>query len=640
MSNSDPARPLDPHRVHAETGIQQFDVFIAGSGPIGATYARLLVDRGFSVCMVDIGDLQDAAHPAAHHKNEIRFRKDIDAFVRVIQGALSTVSIPTSSTNLPTLDPSAFGGRNQGASASIYHGRNPRQDIQKNLAAEAVTRCVGGMATHWTCATPEFHRDVERPRIFEDRERDDKEWELLYEAARGLIGTSDKEFDRSIRHNVVLNALKGVKDYEARGVKALPLACHRIGEKGDGPYVRWHSAENVYGGPEFFKKVPEPGKGVFRLLDNTRCTKLIPKPGGASVVDIGLVEVQDLLAVMDQKDKVDFVINAKAFVIASGAMGTPQILANSGFGGMRDQIDDKNVLIPNLGKYITEQPMAFCQIVLRQELVNDVTSRNHPDWWQERVRDHRKRFPNDPVPIPFLDPEPQVTIPFSPEFPWHTQIHRDAFSYGEAGPLVDPRVVVDLRFFGKQKPDVNNRIIFEDEVDDAYGMPQPTFEYVPDEESARLSSRMMKDMTDVANVLGGYLPGSNPQFMTPGLALHLGGTTRLGRESEKAESVADYNSLVWNTKNLYVAGNGVIPTAFASNPTLTSMALAIRSAASLMEYLSSSEGKKGSSGTRPATSPTKAEELKWLVDKSNKNYPKHKELRELDNVVLTHPVHA
>ena len=34
---------------------------------------------------------------------------------------------------------------------------------------------------------------------------------------------------------------------------------------------------------------------------------------------------------------------------------------------------------------------------------------------------------------------------------------------------------------------------FEDEVDDAYGMPQPTFEYVPDEESARLSSRMMKE---------------------------------------------------------------------------------------------------------------------------------------------------
>ena len=100
--------------------------------------------------------------------------------------------------------------------------------------------------------------------------------------------------------------------------------------------------------------------------------------------------------------------------------------------------------------------------------------------------------------------------------------------------------------------------------------------------------------------------------------------------------MADYNSLVWNTKNLYVAGNGVIPTAFASNPTLTSMALAIRSAASLMEYLSPSEGKKGSSGTGPATTPTSAEELKWLVDKENENYPKHKELRELENVVLTH----
>jgi hypothetical protein len=33
--------------------------------------------------------------------------------------------------------------------------------------------------------------------------------------------------------------------------------------------------------------------------------------------------------------------------------------------------------------------------------------------------------------------------------------------------------------------------------------------------------RMMKDMCAVADLLGAYLPGSSPQFMDPGLALHI-----------------------------------------------------------------------------------------------------------------------
>ena len=105
-----------------------------------------------------------------------------------------------------------------------------------------------------TCATPEFLKGEERPKIFPENEAaDDEEWKLLYEAARNLIGVSSTEFEHSIRHNTVLHTLQ--KAFPDRGIKSLPLACHRLA-KGS-PYVRWHAAENVRG--------PEPWMCSSRL---------------------------------------------------------------------------------------------------------------------------------------------------------------------------------------------------------------------------------------------------------------------------------------------------------------------------------------------------------------------------------------
>ena len=77
-------------------------------------------------------------------------------------------------------------------------------------------------------------------------------------------------------------------------------------------------------------------------------------------------------------------------------------------------------------------------------------------------------------------------IPYRSGSPWHVQIHRDSFSYGEVNFKADPRVVVDLRFFGKSGILEANKVTFpslikrlgscqwQPGIKDAYGMPQPT----------------------------------------------------------------------------------------------------------------------------------------------------------------------
>jgi pyranose oxidase len=538
--------------------VLECDVFIAGSGPIAATYARTILDWGKAngkipkIIMVEIGS-QDGKITGGHHKNSIKYQKDIDMFVNVIKGALQPISIPAVDTFQPTLG--GTGWAPVLGQSLVMSGNNPNQDPQRNLKSSSVTRTVGGMATHWTCSCP-IPNDEERVEL--DKVIPKTTMNAHLERAATLLNIHSNEYDQSIRHNLVNKALtKALAQYPGRIHHNIPLAVQRRVDNPD--YVVWTGTNTILG----------EWNDTFQMLTETRVTRL-----GHFVQETKQGAPIEYALVRDLNTNDDRLVVAKAFIVACGAMPTPQILWNSG------------IRPPALGCYLTEQSMAFCQIIMKKELIDSVSPTD------PRVIEHKKKHPKDPLPIPFNDPEPQLMIPYSQKFPWHVQVHRDAFSYGDVGPKADPRTVVDLRFFGKGEIQKRNKIdmgprSFTNEwqagVTDLYGMPQVTFDVVRSEDDRQRDQRMMNDMTNVANALGSYLPGSYPQFMEPGLAMHVTGTTRIGKDPET--SVADAECRVHGYPNLWIGGNGCLPDATASNPTRTSVAIALEGAQSVIRYI-------------------------------------------------------
>ncbi|ONI90721.1 pyranose oxidase [Saccharothrix sp. ALI-22-I] len=536
------------------------DVLIIGSGPIGATFASRLVDGNRKVLMIDAG-AQQSARFGAHQKNAFLFQRNIDLFVSVIRGHLSTVSVPTRDDPPLTLDPSAFRFDPEKYPGFIKNGQNPEQNKHRNLDACASTYAVGGMATHWTCATPQFHENLELnwtsdTGVVHQYPIGIEEMKNYYKTAKDIIKTNSTAFDASVRHQLVRTVLKE----EGYPIESLPLAVER---RTDNPeFVTWSGTDTVLG------DLADPAaqdENRFRLWPEHQCTELVMN---ADRTEVQYARVWDL----NDWNK-EYRVVAQHYIVACNAVLTPQLLHASGFDEDR---------LPALGRYVTEQPMSFCQVVLHQRLVDDIKKYLDPDYdGAERIDAYRREHPQDPVPIPINEPEPNLWLPVTESTPWHCQIHRDAFSYGDLAPDVDPRLIVDLRWFGLTRPRSENRVTFSATVKDTFGMPQPTFSFSLSKKERAQAGRMMQHMTEVASYLGGYLPGSEPQFVKPGLPLHIAGTTRMGLDQET--SVVDTCSKVHGTTNLYLGGNGLHPSGNAANPTLTSMAMALRSAEAILD---------------------------------------------------------
>jgi choline dehydrogenase-like flavoprotein len=493
------------------------DVLIVGSGPVGAAYARILVEAlpTASVLMVDRGPALTRS-PGANLKNYLA------------TGARSEDDDGPEA--IPTVAAAALAR----SGTELFDPRGPRPG---HMPAAAVSTNVGGMGAHWSCATPEPGDDERIELIGEP------EWADLLAVARDLLTSSTRAFAGSARGAAIIQALSaqfaGLLD---RPVQVMPHACAPLP---DGR-LSWAGSDTVLG-PLI------DGAGRFTLQANTLCRRLIVEDGtvvGAELVDLATRQTRR--------------VRARAVVVAADSLRTPQLLWASG------------IRPPALGHYLNEHPMVGATVVL-----DDAVIRRAVELAPDAGAEDFARDPLAAVWVPYAGGSHRFsgqlnTSPGSPA--------------GFAVPGLDevPKSrIVSLTWFCPKPPRFQDRIEFLDELD-ADGMPLPDLYYSMSTADREIVEQAVALATQAGQAIGDFVSGQEPALLEDGQSLHYMGTVRIGA-ADDGTSVCDPYLRVWGVQGLYVGGNGVIPTATACNPTLTSTALAVRAARHLAVELGSVE---------------------------------------------------
>jgi choline dehydrogenase-like flavoprotein len=499
-------------------------VLIIGSGPTGATYARRLIDgtADVSVLMVEAGPVLTS--PMGMNVRNIPDEQERLAARLASQGPHSGTS---GLAGIPT------GTVVEGTITARQGTHLIGQAVPGSggMAAAAVATCVGGQGAHWTCATPR-PADGERVDFIEPAA-----WEAHISAAEQLLHTTHSAFRGAPEAKAILKLVGDEFNSDGITVRPLPVAADT---NPDGT-MRWAGTDVVLG------DLAQPGAdagGRFELRSETLCTRLLVEDAAVT----GAV-LRDLRTGLEQN------VTADAVVVAADAIRTPQLLWASG------------IRPAALGRYLTEHPLLFGVVAVREgtlppvqpgaQPIDPVTAVVGVQFKQDVHPFHAQLLysPVCPIPLPAGDP------------------HAD-----------NPAGYVGMGWGVRKWPRPEDRLEFDDTAPDAFGLPSVQIAYeLTDREQDELD-RARSFQARAATVLGEFI-GGMPVVMPPGSSLHYMGTVRMG-PSDDGTSVCDPDSRVWGMRRLYLAGNGLIPTANSCNPTLTSVAVAVRGADRLAQQLS------------------------------------------------------
>ncbi|WP_458106625.1 GMC oxidoreductase [Arthrobacter sp. R3-55] len=397
------------------------------------------------------------------------------------------------------------------------------------MPAAAMSSNVGGMGAHWTCACPR-PGGSERIAFLDDAIMD----AALADGERLLAVTNEAFKDAPLSSVVRERLAAGIHRTGSAAVQPMPLAVRRD----DDGTVTWSGTDVVLG------PLAETTFGTFELRTETLCKRVLLSDDGQATG----------VALSNLRTGAEYTVDARAVVVAADALRTPQVLFASGLS------------LPALGRYLNDQPQVITAV----------------------------RLPSDSIDAePAAESAPGATklsgvswVPFTDDEPFHGQVMQM-----DASPIkladddqILPGSIVGLGWFCASETVPDNRVEFSAEDVDHYGMPRMSIHYKLTPKDLATIEAAKAAVTRAGQALGTFLDDRPPFLLPAGTSLHYQGSVRMGQHDD-GQSVCGPDSHVWGTQGLYVAGNGVIPTSTACNPTLTSVALAVLGARAIISQL-------------------------------------------------------
>ena len=406
-----------------------------------------------------------------------------------------------------------------GLTPGMFHALAFGEDAEA-MPATALAWNAGGMGVHWTAATPW----PAGPEVFDFG--DPAQWAADLDTAHRLLGVTPSPIGPTEVGRAVLDVLRRRYDATApddRRPQPMPMA---VTATPSGPMPR--TAPGT-----IFPAIATGGDPAFTLMTGMLATRLLVTDGRVTGVRLRRIT-----------DGSETEVHADTVVVCADALRTPQLLFAS---GIRPEA---------LGRYLNEHAFITAQVLL------------DPDRFGIALDDL-------PLPRPGEFSTDSLWLPQNGSAqPFHGQIMNRTYVDEHGRPLAHA-VGLSLLVPVESRPE--HRLVFSESETDLAGLPRIGVEFAYSETDRALIDRGLAEVRSLAEEFGAFDPTTELALLPPGSSLHLTGTVRSGT-ADDGTSVCDPDGRVWGFDNLYVAGNGVIPTAMAANVTLTGAVTAVRAA--------------------------------------------------------------